>query len=146
MDTAFTSCPVCMMDSGGGLCSPECADAWDAIADGWESSDMRMFATSAGAFLIDLSALRMKRVALPDHPLPAMRIEGEWHEFAECDEPTVGRPFRVVWHWSNVNGTRIPSASRSTPVVYVATCVICGNRNLAEGVDGHACDFGSDDL
>ena len=142
MDTTFTRCPVCMTDSGGGICSPECADEFDAITDSWTPSDMRVFATEAGAFVIDLSGLRIRRIALPDHPVPAMRHDGEWHEFIDCDEPTVGQAFRIVWQWRMVGTTKVPKVSVSTPVVFVATCVHCGNRNIAGRVPGCDCDFG----
>ena len=144
MDT-FTRCPVCMDDSGGGLCSPECADAFDEIVGEWEPTDVRMFATSAGAFVIDLSSRRIRRVALPEHPVPAMRVEGEWHDFYDCDEPTVGKPFRIVWKYRLVGRTRVPDVNRSTPVVFVSTCVVCGNRNVAGRMPDHECDFGRDD-
>lgn len=140
MDT-FTRCPVCMVEAGGGLCSPECADWFDDITESWEPSDLRLFSTDAGAFLLDLSGFRIRRIALPDHPSPAMRLEGEWHEFVDCTVPKLGKPFRITWKFRHVAGKAIPHVSRSTPVVFVASCVICGNPNVAHHMGDHECEF-----
>lgn len=140
MDT-FTRCPVCMVEAGGGLCSPQCADWFDDITESWEPSDLRLFSTDAGAFLLDLSGLRIRRIALPDHPSPAMRLEGEWHAFADCTVPKLGKPFRITWKFRHVAGKAIPHVSRSTPVVFVASCVICGNPNVAHHMGDHECEF-----
>lgn len=140
MDT-FVWCPVCMIDSGGGMCSPDCADAFESLTESWEPSDVRMFSTNYGAFMLDLSAMRIKRLALPEHPEPRMRVAGEWFEFMDCSIPTVGKPFRVVWRVRHVGQVRVPDASRSTPVIFVASCVYCGNTNVAGPMSGHDCYF-----